>query len=125
EYKKMQTLDFLAEKFTLDTDLPIIPVHGINRTIMAQTLQELGFKEGAEIGVAEGNHAKVLFDANPNLKLYLVDIWKKYPGYEEYADPEKCYQEALGKLKSYNCEFIRKFSMDAVMDFKDNSLDFV
>jgi predicted O-methyltransferase YrrM len=32
---------------------------------------------------------------------------------------------AVGRLARYNCEIIRKTSMDAVKDFVDNSLDFV
>jgi len=36
------------------------------------------------------------------------------------------YQEAYDRLSVYdNCAFIRKTSMDAISDFKDNSLDFV
>jgi hypothetical protein len=35
------------------------------------------------------------------------------------------YDEAKARLAPYNCEFIKAFSMDAVKNFKDNSLDFV
>lgn len=100
-------------------------IHQINRTIMAQTLGELGFSEGAEIGVAEGYHAKVLFDSIPGLKLHCVDIWEMYPGYSEYKNIDTVYAEAQERLKDHNCQFIKKFSMDAVKDFKDGSLDFV
>ncbi|RJR28666.1 class I SAM-dependent methyltransferase [Candidatus Microgenomates bacterium] len=121
-----KSLKYIINKFN-----PIIAprggteIYGINRTIMAATLNELKFKEGAEVGVAEGYHAKVLCDANPSLKLHCVDIWEKYPGYEEYSDPEKCFEEAQARLKPYDCKFIKKYSMDAFFDFKDNSLDFV
>lgn len=120
------TIDYIIKKFNLDTRRkPPIAIHNINRTIMARVLGELGFRQGAEIGVAEGYHAKVLCGNNPGVKLYCIDIWEKYPGYEEYSNPEKCYQEASERLDPYNCVFIRKFSMDAVQDFADNSLDFV
>jgi len=100
-------------------------IHGINRSIMTQTLNELGFKEGAEIGVAEGYHAQVLCKNNPGVKLHCIDIWAKYPGYEEYPDPEKCYLECQSRLKPYNVLFYKKLSMDTINDFADNSLDFV
>lgn len=100
-------------------------IHAINRTIMAQTLGELGFKEGAEVGVAEGYHAKVLFDKIPGLKLHCIDIWEQYPGYSEYKDIDTVYSGALERLKGHDCKFIKKFSMDAVKEYKDGSLDFV
>lgn len=100
-------------------------IRGINRTMMAQTLGELGFKEGAEVGVAEGMHAKVLLDNVPGLKLHAIDAWQHYPGYEEYPSIEEVYQQAKDRLKDHNCNIIRKFSMDAVKDFTDGSLDFV
>lgn len=120
------TLEFILNKFN-----PSLAarggteIHHINRTLMAQTLAELGFTTGAEVGVAEGYHAKVLCDSHPDLKLFCVDIWEKYPDYSEYATIEQIYPKALALLKSYNCVVIKKFSMDAVKDFAPKSLDFV
>lgn len=122
----MNTLEYLLTKYN-----PTLAkrggteICGINRTIMASVLKELNFKEGAEIGVAEGYHAKLLCSNNPELKLHCIDIWEKYPGYSEYSDPKNCYEEAKETLKPYNTVFHKKFSMDAVADFADNSLDFV
>ncbi len=123
----INTLDFIVKKFGLDrsTRSPI-EIRGINRTIMAKVLGELKFKVGAEIGVAQGKHAKVLCEANPGVKLYCVDIWCQYPGYNEYTNRiQRYYWEAKAKLSPYNCTFLKKFSMDAVTDFADESLDFV
>lgn len=120
------TLEYIIKKFN-----PTISrrggseIHAINRTIMAKVLGELGFKEGAEIGVAEGYHAKVLCDHIPGLKLHCVDIWEKYPGYTEYEQIEQVYLDAQERLKPYNTVIIKKFSMDAVKEFADSSLDFV
>jgi len=123
----MNTLDYIIKKFGL-----VIPrkqpteIHNINRTIMAQTLKELEFTTGAEIGVAQGHHVKVLCDNNPGVKLYAIDIWEKYPGYDDYADRiDKYYLEARERLAPYNCVLMKKFSMDAVKEFEDKSLDFV
>jgi predicted O-methyltransferase YrrM len=93
---------------------------------MAQTFHELGFKIGAEIGVAQGNHAKILCENNPGLKLYCIDVWEQYHGYREYTNRiVRYYGEAKERLAPYDCILIKKFSMDAVKDFADGSLDFV
>lgn len=123
----MDTINYLINKF--DLTIPRkgpIKVKSVNRTIMAQTLKELGFKVGVEVGVAQGWHAELLCRENPELKLYAVDIWGRYQGYNEYTDRiDTYYREAQQRLKPYNCEFIKKFSADAAKDFSDNSLDFV
>jgi len=121
------TLEYIAAKFGVNiNERPPILIPNINRPIMAATLAELGFRIGAEIGVARGEHAEILCKANPDLKLYCVDIWETYPGYDEYDDRiDRYYQYAQRILYPYECEFIKKFSMDAVKDFLDGSLDFV
>lgn len=121
------TLDIIISKFGLDvSQKPPVEIRNINRTIMAQTLGELEFKVGAEIGVAQGDHAKILLENNPGFKLFCIDIWDLYPGYREYTDRiHRYYQEAKEKLAPYDAEIIKKFSMDAVKDFTDESLDFV
>ena len=120
------TIEFIGKRFGVDVSAKSpIKLAQINRTIVAQIFCELGFKTGAEIGVAEGIYSKVLFDNIPGLKLYGVDIWINYPGYTELKNPEQLYVEALKRLRPYNCTLIRKYSMDAVKDFADGSLDFV
>ena len=122
-----ETLKNLINKFGLDVSKkPPIEIRNINRSLMAKYIGELEFKIGAEVGVAQGNHAKILCESNPKLKLYCIDVWDQYPGYNEYTNRiERYYSEAKSKLSPYNCEFIKKFSMDAVTDFADESLDFV
>lgn len=121
------TLDYLINKFGITvhpryhTEIP-----NINRTIMAQTLAELKFKVGVEVGVAQGWHAQLLCRENPQAKLYAVDIWARYSGYTEYTDRiTNYYHQAKKRLASYNCVLIKKFSQDAARDFKNGSLDFV
>lgn len=123
----MNTLDYIVKKFGLDiSPKPPIEIHNINRTLMAKTLKELEFKVGAEVGVAQGWHAEVLCRENPGVKLHAIDIWDRYPGYKEYTDRiNRYYVMAQETLAPYNCVFIKKFSMDAVKDFADRSLDFV
>ena len=81
---------------------------------------------GAEIGVERAVFSQEI--AKNCTKLYCVDPWKKYSGYRDHVtqkDLDTFFEESKEKMKSYNCEFIRKFSMDAVKDFADESLDFV
>lgn len=121
------TLAYIAKKFELDLNQRSpIEIIKINRTIMAQTLAELGFTVGAEIGVADGTHAEILCKNNPDLKLYCVDVWDNYPGYPEYVQKiHKYYRIAKERLANYNCVMVKKLSMDALKDFDDLSLDFV
>lgn len=121
-----ETLAHIIDKF----NLTLAPrggteIHGINRNTMALVLSDLDFKVGAEIGVAEGMHAEVICRNNPGVKLHCVDIWEAYPGYSEYADPDDCFTQAKDRLNAYDVSFHKKFSMDVVKEFSDNSLDFV
>ncbi len=122
----MKTLDYIEKTFkAIPGANGSIELRDINRTIMAKTLKELGFKEGAEIGVAEGYHAEVLCTENPELRLHCVDVWKKYPGYEEYDNIKEVYYKAIDTLGHFNTPFYKEFSMKALRHFEDSSLDFV
>ena len=99
-----------------------------NRTELAKYFNELGFKIGAEVGVCYGYYSEVLFQNIPGLKLYAIDSWDMYEKYRDFKTAEtyiKVYSDAKEKLAPYNCELIKKLSMDAVTDFADESLDFV
>ena len=121
------TLEYLGKKFLLDLNKrPPVEIEEADRHVMAEVLQELGYRIGAEIGVARGQHAEILCKANPDLKLHCVDIWGVYPGYSEYVDRiNRYYRDAQKRLAPYNCELIKDFSMSAVEQFDDGSLDFV
>lgn len=83
--------------------------------------KELGFKVGAEIGVEVGRYAHSLI-TKVGGKLYCIDPWIFY---EDQNGPEEFYQETIKRLADHNVEIIRKFSVDAVKDFEDESLDYV
>ena len=98
-----------------------------NRIELAQRFAALGFKKGAEIGVYKGLYALELCKANPSLQLYCIDSWgmPTAPGKGEGVAHVRAFVEAQSRLAPYNVEFIKKFSMDAINDFEDGSLDFV
>ncbi len=94
------------------------------RDDLAQYFAELGFKLGVEIGVNRGYYSKILCQANPNLKLYCIDPWDLL-GRGKNDLRVKRHAEAQKNLADYNAELIRNYSLEAVKDFEDESLDFV
>lgn len=100
----------------------------ITRDDLAKLFCELGYKTGVEIGVERGAYSKVLCEANPEAHVTGVDPLQAYGGYREHVSQERLdgfYNEVMDKMKPHNYSFIRKFSLDAVREFGDNSLDFV
>lgn len=127
----METLAYILDRWQIDPTaykrMPIeIPNAG--RTDLAKLFGELGFKIGAEVGVERGIFSEVLCTHNYGLKLFCIDYWDSYP---EYLHPINdghlagTYKQAKDRLKPHDATLIKKFSMDAVRDFKNESLDFV
>jgi len=123
----MNTLDFIRRRYNLKGTEPFYKIGYSRHFEMPKLFRRLGFTKGAEIGVAEGFFSERLCQLMPELKLYSVDPWENYPEYLDYhgINLEEKYQLAKIRLKPYTCEIIRKYSMDAVKDFADESLDFV
>ena len=94
-------------------------------------LADLFYGVGVEVGVADGDFARFILDHNPKVKkLYGVDVYKGHEGYQDYTRKstfEAMLEHAQAAVAPYaeRHEFIFKFSMDAVKNFDDNSLDFV
>lgn len=106
-----------------------IEVREFHRDDLAQLFAELGFKRGAEIGVAEGKYSEVLLKANPDCHLLLIDPWDAYDGNAQNktkAKHEFAYNETLKRVGTYpNVHLWKQYSMDAVRDVEDSSLDYV
>ena len=89
---------------------------------------ELGFKKGAEIGVAGGMFSEAICLAIPGLELWCVDIWHPYKGNRWSGSKERNengFKGATERLAKYNTHIMREMSMDAVKKFRRGSLDFV
>lgn len=89
---------------------------------------KLGFKEGAEIGVAAGYFSEKMFKTIPNLHLYCVDIWKPYRGNLWSGSAlrnDNNLKEAQERLSGQNATIMRSMSTDAAREVPDGSLDFV
>lgn len=127
----MKPEDFINNRFRLKLEqhsrMPVeIPL--IGRKSLARLFAELGFDSGAEIGVREGEYSEILCKANPKLRLYGIDPYVAHMGYREHIKDEPFddyFETAKKRLAGHNYEFIRKFSVNAVNDFTDGSLDFV
>jgi hypothetical protein len=126
------TLNYIKEKYNLsfDVQMPIklAPFHRFFQLV--DLFRELGFKKGAEIGTEKGQYAEILCQGIPNLKLFCIDPWKVYKDFQDSWGQDQglwdtLFEKTKRKLSRYNCELIRKTSMEAVKDFKPNSLDFV
>jgi SAM-dependent methyltransferase len=107
-----------------------IKIPNSSRNDLPEFFKEMGYKLGAEIGVFKGEFSKRLCDAG--LKIYGIDPYLAYSAYPHPRGQERVhfiYEHAKRVLKPFTdngqYEFIRKMSMDAVGDFKDESLDFV
>lgn len=128
----MNTLDYILNKYNLPKRGSPIQIPNVGRLDLLRWFRELGFKTGVEIGVDHADFSKLICETNYQIKLYGVDPYLKYDDYHEYDSQEQMdgiYTEAQRKMKNEiinnQYEFIRKPSMEALNDFKDESLDFV
>lgn len=94
-----------------------------NRADLALHFAQLGMTRGAEIGVLTGEYAKVLCNSIPHLKYYGIDPW--YKGRENNRLHKGHMEQAQKKLAAFDATLINKYSLEALTDFEDSSLDFV
>ena len=125
----MNTLGYIVEKWNLDiAGRQPIEIPNTGRGDLARLFGELGFLVGAEIGVEQGLFAEELCRGNPGGLVYGVDAWRAYSDYRDHVSQAKLdgFLEATKeRLSDYNWRPIRRFSMDALDDFEDGSLDWV
>jgi hypothetical protein len=128
--RDMESLNYILRKYKIET----LPKHNspvvlpITRDDLAELFAELEFNKGVEIGVDQGLYSEILCKANPNLVLHGIDPWKAYRGYTDYTSQthiDANRADALKRLAPYNVLLVEKFSMEAVKDYPDQSLDFV
>ena len=96
------------------------------REELANYFAQLELRRGAEIGVEQGVYTEVLCKAG--LEIYAIDAWKSYKGYRDHVDQKKLdgfFEKTKERVAPYNCHVIKAFSMDALKEFYDESLDFV
>lgn len=126
----METLDHIIKKYNIDvTKESPFDLACCRKDDFPWLIKELGFKIGVEVGVLEGVYSEILCQVNPEMKVYSVDAWQYYPVRNNFRKAymyPPIYERAKARLAPYkNNEIIRKWSMDAVKDFADESIDFV
>jgi len=103
--------------------------HGYKSTRrgFAKLLNALGYKIGAEIGVASGRYSEMLFNKIKNLKLICVDPWKAFDGLHPTPQRriDQGYRRFLLRVKDRDVEIMQMKSVEASMQIPDHSLDFV
>jgi hypothetical protein len=122
------TLKYFQEKWGVDLSQPSPLGVRYSRYRILDSIRELDFKVGAEIGTEHGTYARKICGANPQLKLYCVDPYMVYPYYgtdKEQDEVNTFYEAAVNNLAPYDAEILKMTSMEAVKQFEDNSLDFV
>lgn len=103
-------------------------VHDCSRDELPEFFKQMGYKVGAEIGVYHGEFTKKFCEGG--LAMYAIDPWMAYLGAGRTENVQEKqdinFEEAKKNLSTYpNCKMIRKISMEALNDFKNESLDFV
>jgi hypothetical protein len=127
----VNTLDYIVDRYKLNLNVRAMPVEipNVGRDNLTKLFAELDFKSGLELGVEEGLYTEILCRENPQAMIYGVDPWRSYPGYREHVSQTQLdgfYEGTRKRLVPYgNYKLIKKFSMEAVHDFEDESLDFV
>lgn len=125
----MNTLQYIFHKFKLNpATLPPIKIPNVGRNDLALWLRELDFKTGVEVGVAAGIYSEILCQANPQIRIWGIDPWARYRDYPDYGQETltKLEKEAITRLSKFpNYRLIKKYSLEALKDFSDESLDFV
>ena len=116
----------IRERFRVkpNDSLPFTGWANVTRDVLPGIFNELGYRTGAEIGVAQGTYSKALLDGIPGLHLYAVDPWRPYQRItQEICDDRKArYVEAV---RGYNVDVYAMPSVDASFLLDDGSLDFV
>src|SRR5689334_12122292 len=121
-------LEWIKNKYSIDGQSPIRLNHFGRKSTLIQMFRELGFTKGVEIGTDNGDYAKYLGAGIPGLKLYCIDPWKPYTEGDEVKtqkDMDDSYHWAFSRTRFFDCELLRSTSMEAIIRFEDNSLDFV
>ncbi len=107
----------------------------MGRADLPSIFRELGFINGAEIGVWKGAYSASFMQANPKLHMLCVDPWLSYPAWRDTKNDlpaekqdrfiAEAYEQALKTLGALRCTIDKRFSVEAAADVPDRSLDFV
>lgn len=121
---EVDTVRYIVGKY----GAPFKKIERVKRVHFYHDFRELGFTDGAEIGVHKGQNAKRMFEIIPNLKLHLIDCYKAVDGRtrgQQRVYYRRMKRELEEQINNRQANIIKKWSLDAVRDFGKESLDFV
>lgn len=125
----MNAFEYIVEKFEVDLggmSPALLPVGRENG--FPELLQELGVKNGVELGVYKGKYSEALMHKIPELDLTAVDSWESYAGYRDYPPGDlevNAYNQSLVRSKRSGFKILKEWSVPASKQFTDGSLDFI
>jgi hypothetical protein len=96
--------------------------------VLGEWFNDLGYKEGAEIGVERGLNSEMMLQRNPTMRLHCIDPWRAYRGYKEPTVTRNLtikHNDTLRRLAKYDVVYHETFSKHAARSIQPNSLDFV
>lgn len=104
------------------------------REDLAALIDELGLKNGAELGVSSGAFSDFLLSNSKLEKLYSIDAWsgdeketKSVFKRRARTKLDECFEEAKQRLSKHGerSQIIKSTTFDAVKKFSDGALDFI
>jgi hypothetical protein len=122
-YLIMKLIDAINKEKGVPFEIP-----NCSRNDLPGFFKQIGYKVGAEIGVFQGEFTEKFCQSG--LGMYAIDPWVGYAGAgrteKVQTKQDTNFEHAKTRLSPFdNCTIVRKSSMEAINDFKDNSLDFV
>ena len=121
-------IDKWGLKYAPKSSMPI-QIPNTTRKDLARLFAELDYRKGAEIGTGRGSYATILARYNPKCRIYCIDPWETYNGLSDWTNQSvlnEHFTSAKSRLSKFpEVRIIKKYSMDALKKFPDNSLDFV
>lgn len=126
----MDLNELILEKYQgIDTRQSPVTVPKLGREGFFAMLHELGFREGAEVGVFDGHNARMIFRTMPGVHLFMVDPWENYSlGSRDYGNIiHRAEERCRRRVRKHNATIMKMLSEEAAMSglIPDNSLDFV
>lgn len=128
----MNTLEYIRDKYKVNINQHRQPVEipNVTRNELGVMIRELGFTNGAEVGVERGIFSEILLDANPMMHLLSVDAWEAYEGYRDHMvqeEMDELQHDTIERLKRFqlHSKIVKGRSVDVAKEIPNESLDFV
>lgn len=95
-----------------------------SRIDLAKYFNKLGFKVGAEVGVADGRYSETLCKSIPDINLHCIDPYEPY-NIRNKEKQEQAFAKAQKRLSNYIIDWVLEESLSASKLYADNYFDFV